>query len=305
MSDPSAIHDFEHNRSHLMSLAYQMLGEIQAAEDIVQEAWLRWRSADHCAIDSPRAWLSRVVTRLAIDQLRSARHRREVYKGPWLPEAILGREQDPSRALELAQQCELALLWSLERLGEEERAAFLLSQVFDTPYADIAGQLGRSEDSCRQLVSRAKKRLAEITPRFEASSEQLERVMLAFASAAAAGDMEEVIRMLAPNVVSVFDGGGLVTAALIPLHGPHRVTQVFTHIASKPKALDGFEVDTVNGLPALVRLEGDDNDMIFTLRLNGAGQICWIYALRNPEKLAASANLAKLHGGLKPSTGAR
>ena len=287
MNSSSATRVFEENRRQLMSLAYQMLGEIQAAEDIVQEAWLRWSDADHQRIRSPQAWLSSVVTRLAIDQLRSARHKREVYTGPWLPEAILENQPGPSRALELAQECELALLWSLERLGEEERAAFLLSQVFDTSYADIAAMLERSEHSCRQLVSRAKKRLAEVTPRFDTSAEQLEQVMLRFAAAAAAGNKDEVMRMLAPDVVSLSDGGGLVAAALIPLQGAAQVAQVLTHIASKRRVLDGVEITSVNRRPALVRLLGDDQDLIFTLRLDREGRICWIYTLRNPHKLAA------------------
>jgi RNA polymerase sigma-70 factor (ECF subfamily) len=283
----SATSAFEDNRRGLMSLAYQMLGEIQAAEDIVQEAWLRWSDADQAAIRSPKAWLSSVVTRLAIDQLRSARHKREVYTGPWLPEAVMEIGPGPSRALELAQECELAMLWSLERLAEEERAAFLLNQVFDTPYADIAVMLERSEQSCRQLVSRAKKRLAQAAPRFDPSAEKLEQVMLDFAAAAAAGNREEVMRMLAPDVVSLSDGGGIVTAAIIPLHGPARVAQVLTHVAQKRGILEGVEITSVNGRPALVRLLGDENDMIFTVRLNRQGQICWIYTLRNPEKLAA------------------
>ncbi len=279
---------FEEQRGQLLSLAYHMLGELQAAEDIVQEAWLRWNTADHTEVLSPAAWLSSVVTRLSIDQLRSARHKREVYTGPWLPEPIIAAEAGPPDALELAQHCELALLWSLERLGAEERAAFLLSQVFETPYADIAQLLGRSEQSTRQLVSRSRKRLAETSPRFDTSSEELEKTMLAFARACSAGNKEDVLKMLAPDVVALADGGGLVTAALIPLEGPERVAQVLTHIATKHGTMEGVELTTVNGRPALMRLRGDEEDMIFTLRLNREGQICWIYTQRNPEKLAAA-----------------
>ncbi len=279
---------FESERPRLVSLAYQMMGEIAAAEDVVQETWLRWQGVDQSTIQSPPAWLTTVATRLSIDQLRSARHRREVYTGPWLPEPILETTSEPQGALELAQQCELALLWSLERLGEEERAAFLLNQVFDTPYDDIATMLNRSESSCRQLVSRAKKHLAADRPRFEASNEKLEQVMLQFASAAAAGDREAVMALLAPDVVALSDGGGQVTAALIPLEGPQRVAQVFTHIASKRAAIDGIEMTRVNGRPAFVRLQGDEGDMILTLRLNQQGEICWIYSLRNPDKLQAA-----------------
>jgi len=283
-----ALEIFEAQRPKLTSLAYHMLGEIQAAEDIVQEAWLRWNKSELASVQSPAAWLSSVVTRLSIDQLRSARHRREVYKGPWLPEPIVDTGASPQRALELARECELALLWSMERLTEEERAAFILTQVFETPYASVARQLQRSEQSCRQLVSRARKRLAEESPRFETSSEDLQAAMYKFAEAASAGNHQAVMEMLAPDVVAIADGGGLVTAALIPLEGPERVAQVLVHVARQRELASNVVPVLVNGLPALMQYRGDDGDMIFTLRLNAAGKICWIYTLRNPNKLAAA-----------------
>lgn len=292
----SAEDAFQARRSQLLALAYQMLGELAAAEDIVQEAWLRWNAADRAQIRSPGAWLTSVVTRLSIDQLRSARARRESYTGTWLPEPIVeaGTAEEPSSVLELAQGCELALLWALERLNEVERAAFLLRQVFDTDYSDIARVLGRSEAACRQLVSRAARRVREATPRYSSSAEELEQTMVTFAEAAAAGDREAVLAMLAPDVVAVSDGGGVVRAALIPLEGPRRVAQVFTHIASKARRegeqqeLPPAQIRRVNGRPAFVSLNGSDQDMIMTLRTDAAGRISWIYMLRNPHKLAAS-----------------
>lgn len=282
---------FEQQRPRLLSLAYRMLGEIQAAEDVVQECWLRWSAAPE-AVASPQAWLTQVATRIAIDQLRSAHRRREVYSGPWLPEPIIdGDNSGPGSAMELAQECELALLWSLERLAEEERAAFLLSQVFETSYADIARTLDKSEEACRQLVSRARRRVRDSSPRFDTSAEQLEKVLLNFAAAAASGNREEVLRLLAPDVLALTDGGGLVTAARIPLEGAARVAQVYTHIASKHRGLDGLELLSVNGQPALVRLVGDEGDLISTLRVNQHGEICWIYTLRNPQKLARAKAL--------------
>jgi RNA polymerase sigma-70 factor (ECF subfamily) len=285
---------FEAQRGSLLALAYQMLGELGAAEDIVQEAWIRWNAAQQSDIRSPRAWLTSVVTRLSVDYLRSARVRRESYTGPWLPEPILENEATPPGMLELAQRCELALLWSLERLTEEERAAFLLRQVFDTDYADIAAMLQRSEAACRQLVSRASRRVRDEGPRYTASQERLEQVMVQFAQAAAAGDKETVLSLLAPDVVSVSDGGGVVRAALIPLEGPERVAQVMTHIASKAAAeaaVSGApsipELVRANGRPAFVQWAGEG--MIFTLRLNEQGQVAWIYTLRNPHKLALVA----------------
>ena len=283
---------FQAERSSLLALAYQMLGELDAAEDIVQEAWLRWNKVDQTVIRSPGAWLTSVVTRLSIDQLRSARVRRETYTGPWLPEPIIENEATPAGMLELAQRCELALLWSLERLTEEERAALLLRQVFDTDYADIASMLQRSEQACRQLVSRASRRLREEGPRFTASEERLEKAMLDFAMAASAGDKETVLSLLAPDVVAVTDGGGFVTAALIPLEGPTRVAQVLTHVANKAAKHASREGESVvpdivrvNGRPAFVQVAGGETQMMFTLRLNPEGQIAFIYNLLNPQKL--------------------
>jgi RNA polymerase sigma-70 factor (ECF subfamily) len=287
---------FEQQRPRLLSLAYRMLGEIQAAEDVVQEGWLRWSAAPAHSVVAPAAWLTQVVTRLAIDQLRSARKRREVYAGPWLPEPIINDEDGgPGQLMALAQECELALLWSLERLAEEERAAFLLHQVFESSYADIARTLDKSEQACRQLVSRARQRVQDASPRFDATSEQLEKSLLTFAAAAASGNKEEVLRLLAPDVLGLTDGGGLVSAARIPLQGPERVAQVYTHIASKRSHLDDLRLLAVNGRPALVRLAGDDGDMIFTVRINQRGEICWLYTLRNPQKLAVVSALHKLH----------
>lgn len=291
MKESGATAVFQAQRGHLLALAYQMLGELGAAEDIVQEAWLRWDKVKKADILSPPAWLTSVVTRLSIDQLRSARHRRETYTGTWLPEPIVESEQSPANIVELAQRCELALLWSLERLNEEERAAFLLRQVFDTDYADIASMLQRSEAACRQLVSRAARRVQEESPRYTRSEEKLEEVMLQFAMAAAAGDKETVMQLLAPDVVSVSDGGGVVRAALIPLEGPERVAQVMTHIASKAQREAGDslllpQLARANGRAAFIQMDGAEQQMIFTLRLNEEGKIAWIYMLRNPQKLA-------------------
>lgn len=274
---------FEQHRQRLTSLAYQMLGEIQAAEDVVQESWIRWQGADQNSIENPGAWLYRVTTRLALDQLRSARLRREQYAGPWLPEPVL--DSGPADAFELARECELALLWSLERLSEEERAAFLLSQVFETPYSEISRSLGRSEQNCRQLVSRARKRLAQTAPRFEGGGQNIESAMQAFMAAAAAGDREQVLRLLAPDVVAIADGGGVVSAARIPLVGRERVAQVYMHLVRKNSETQGFEWITLNSRPAIARLRGNSEDVITTLRLDRHDRIAWIYTLRNPQKL--------------------
>ena len=199
-------------------------------------------------------------------------------------------DEGPAALMELAQSCELALLCALERLSEEERAAFLLRQVFDTDYADIAQILGRSADACRQIVSRAGRRVKDAGRVAPVSRQRLEQVMLEFAAAASAGDKQTVLNLLSPDVLAVSDGGGIVRAALIPLNGAEKVAQVFTHIASKaareaPTGAVLPELAMVNGRPAFVQLGGGEGDMILTLRLNEAGQITWIYMLRNPRKL--------------------
>jgi RNA polymerase sigma-70 factor (ECF subfamily) len=208
-----------------------------------------------------------------------------------LPEPILERDEGPAALLELARSCELALLYTLERLNEEEQAALLLRQVFDTDYADIARILGRKEDACRQLVRRAGRRVKEEDCACAVTSMRLEEAVLKFVLATSAGDKQTVLSLLAPDVVAVSDGGGVVRAALIPLNGREKVAQVMTHIASKAarEAAAGAllpKLAMVNGRPAIVLLEGTQGDMILTLRLNSTGQISWIYTLRNPNKLA-------------------
>lgn len=277
---------FEEARPALLSLAYRMMGERTAAEDIVQDAWLRWNAADRQSIENPSAWLKRVTTNLAIDALTSARARREIYIGPWLPEPLMGSaEPEGEKALMLAEDCELALLWALERLTPTERAAFILRQVFDTDYSDLAAMLGKSESACRQIVSRAARQIKSEGPRFEASNEDLESLLLQFSAAAAAQDKEALMSLLAPDALAVTDGGGKVRAALRPLEGPDDIATVILSVVAKTAPHEGLRLARVNGRPALVILEEGPNDMILTLAPNGDGKISWIYAMRNPDKL--------------------
>ena len=282
-ADPVQI--FEAERPRLLALAYRMLGEHAAAEDVVQEAWLRWQR--HAgAVGAPGAWLRQVTTRLAVDALRRARARREHYVGPWLPEPVIGEmdETDGAARLELAQECHLALLWAMERLGPEERAAFLLRRVFDADYAEIAAALGRSEAACRQMVSRAASRLREGRPRFAPNDAAVRAALDRFARAAMAQDHAAVLAMLAPEVTAVSDGGGKARAALRPLHGADEVAQVILAVAAK--AGQGVPRPVrANGAPALAVLEGGAQDVLYTVTLDAQGRIDWIYVMRNPDKL--------------------
>ncbi|OAN79156.1 hypothetical protein A8B82_08460 [Sulfitobacter sp. EhC04] len=277
---------FETERPRLIAVAYRMLGERAAAEDIVQEVWLRWSEAAVSDIVTPAGWLHRVTTRLAIDALRSARHRREVYVGPWLPEPLVQGSHDSSEdSFALAQECQLALLWAMERLTPEERAAFILRQVFEADYSELAELLGRSEAACRQLVSRAGRQLRSVRPRFRPDPEQTATMLARFVKAAAAQDHDAVLSLLAPDVTAISDGGGKVRAFHRPLLGAEEVAQVLLSIAAKQAASIGLKVVDANGTPALAILDGAEYDMIFTLTTNLEGLIDWIYIMRNPDKL--------------------
>lgn len=286
MTAPAAPDAFDAERQRLTALAYRMLGEIAAAEDLVQEVWIRWNRAEQGTIDNPAAWLHRVTTRLAIDALRSAQKRREVYVGPWLPEPLLSEVgPDSEDRFALAQEAELALLWAMERLTPHERAAFILRQVFDADYAELARVLDRSEDACRQLVSRASRQVRTEKPRFQPDHAETETLLARFASAAMAQDHATVLTLLAPDVTAISDGGGKARAAFRPLVGADEVTQVVLSIAAKQPPGIGIRPLYANGRPALAILQGGDSDMVMTLTTNAQGQIDWIYIMRNPDKL--------------------
>lgn len=287
MSPDTAI--FEAERPGLTALCYRMLGERASAEDAVQDTWLRWQRTDRSAIENPRAWLRRTATRIAIDALRSARARRETYPGPWLPEPLV---ESDSLGIEdsfaLAQECELALLWAMERLSETERAAFILREAFDAGYDEIAAVTGKSEAACRQLVSRAHKRLQESGPRFDAAPSEVADLLQRFMAAAAAQDHAAVLGLLAPNATAYTDGGRKARAALRPLRGPADIIQVLMAVmmkAAREKGQWSLESALANGAPAMVRRLDGHVDLVLTLVPDTSGRIAWLYAMRNPDKL--------------------
>ena len=280
---------FEAERPALTALCYRMLGERAGAEDAVQDTWLRWERADHAAIENPSAWLRRTATRIAIDALRSARARRETYPGPWLPEPLVESESLGIEArFELAQECELALLWAMERLSPTERAAFILREAFDAGYDEIATITGKSEAACRQLVSRAHRRLQESGPRFDAPPEDVADLLQRFMAAASALDHDAALSLFAPDAVAFTDGGKKVRAALRPLIGPQDITHVLMAVMAKAmqdKAQWSVEPGLANGGPAIVRRLEGKVDLILTLAPSADGRIAWLYAMRNPDKL--------------------
>lgn len=279
---------FDEARPLLFSIAYRMLGSVADAEDVVQEAFLRWQKADAEDVRSPKAYLSTVTTRLAIDHLRSARVAREEYVGPWLPEPIAtDPESDPAGHVAMAESLSIAFLVLLERLSATERAVFLLREVFNYEYDEIARIVGKSEANCRQVLKRAREHVAEHRARFEASTEQRERLLHLFAKASGEGDMQGLLSVLAEDVVLQTDGGGRVQAAINPIYGADRVARFFLGILSKlaPESAR-LRFTDINGQPGFLLYVDGTLDSAFTCDVAG-DRIQNIYIVRNPEKLGA------------------
>jgi RNA polymerase sigma-70 factor (ECF subfamily) len=286
-ADPLIAH-----RPRLTGLAYRMLGSMSEAEDVLQDAWLRYASADAARIDNAEAWLVTAVTRLCLDRLKSARAQREIYVGPWLPEPIADADAlSPHAATELADDLSFALLLALERLSPLERAAFLLHDVFDASFADVAATLERSEAACRQLASRARKAVRDERPSPPAPAEQHQRLLAAFATAVANGDVAGLKAVLRDDALALTDGGGVKTAARNPIRGADRVARLFVGLHAKTAARGAaFEVQVgaINGAPGLLlRIDG----LLDSALVIGPDEdrIAAIYLVRNPAKLAAFA----------------
>lgn len=277
---------FEAQRSKLFSLAYRMLGEVCAAEDIVQDAWITWNGSNRSTIELPAAWLYQVTNRLAIDALRSARVRRESYFGPWLPEPLLDNATPSAEdKFAHARECELALLWAMEKLSPEERSAFIMREVFDSDYSEVAEALGKTSSTCRKLVSRAKQKLKSHKGIIETKASANDEMLLRFAQACQSQDHQEMLGILAPDVVAISDGGGKARAASRPLIGAQEVARVLLAFSSKPSLDAIVNIISING-HAAIQVTGTESDNILsTVRVNANGLIEWVYMMRNPEKL--------------------
>ncbi|HTV02197.1 MAG TPA: RNA polymerase sigma factor SigJ [Luteitalea sp.] len=277
---------FESLRGRLFGLAYRMLGSRADAEDVVQDAYLRWHQADRAAIRTPEAWLVTTTTRLAIDRLRALRTVRDAYVGPWLPEPLVGQAgHAPDHAATLASDLSMAFLLVLERLAPEERAAFLLHDVFETGYADIARMLGKTEAACRQIVTRARQRVRGDRQRFEASHEARAKLTESFAAAMAARDETALLQLFTPDAVWMSDGGGVVHAAPRPLVGIDRVVRVVMGL-QRLLTQRGRTVEpaTVNGEPGLVLRDGERLVATYAFDIDG-DRISAVYVVLNPAKL--------------------
>lgn len=284
---------FESVRPLLFSIAYQMLGSAMDAEDIVQEAWLRYQKAGPARIQSPKAYLSTIVTRLAINYLNSARVQRENYVGPWLPEPVMTEGtalpvwglQTPAQHLAQHDAISMAFLVLLERLTPAERAVFLLREVFDYDYAEIAAILEKSEAACRQLFSRARRYVAEHRPRFERSAEAHERLVESFLQAVEAGDLDSLTELLAEDVVVWTDGGGKVFAALNPIEGRRNAIRFI--VGSQRFASGPYKAEKamVNGRQAVL-LRYEDGRVFLVINLEtDENQIRTFHIVGNPDKL--------------------
>jgi len=283
---------FEAHRDLMFAVAYRMLGSIADAEDAVQDAWLRWSAEPRADVASPRAYLSRVIANTALNRLRSARARREAYVGPWLPEPLLtDAGPDATERAELAESVSLAMLVVLESLTPDERAVFVLREVFGFSYAEIGAALGRSDAAVRQLAHRAREHVQARRPRFEVDWDQQREVTDRFLAAAAGGDIGGLVSVLAPDVTLLTDGGGKARAALRPITGAAKVARFFAAIATRPymgvQIADMDVADAeINGTPGTLITAGGRPIAALTFVVSG-GRVTAIQLVSNPDKLTA------------------
>ncbi|MCW6530125.1 MULTISPECIES: sigma-70 family RNA polymerase sigma factor [Sphingomonas] len=279
MTSAGAAESFDPLRPRLLRVAYRMLGSVADAEDVVQEAFIRWMGADRAAVREPEAFLRRTVTRLCLDQLKSARHNRETYIGPWLPDPIVEEEEE-------AEDVTLPLMLALERLSPLERAAFLLHDVFGVGFDEVATTIARDAAACRQLAARARAHVREARPRFKVEKERGMAIAEAFFAASRGGDMTALGAMLAADVSIHSDGGGKRPAAMKLVLGFKQVMQVHKALAVLFRKHRSQLVRTafVNGLPGFVTRESDGELQTTALEIED-GKVVAIYVMRNPDKL--------------------
>jgi RNA polymerase sigma-70 factor (ECF subfamily) len=290
MTEAALLESFDRHRRLLFTVAYQMLGSVADAEDVVQDTWLRWSAADRDDVDDGRAYLVRIASRLALDRLRSARSRRETYVGPWLPEPLAtepAAEPDPADAAELGEQISLALLVVLETLSPVERAVFVLREVFGLPTAEVARVLGRSEAAVRQLAHRAREHVEARQPRFDTDRRAQREVTEQFFAAIAGGDVDALIAVLSPGVVLVSDGGGKVSAARRPILGAEKVARFIVGIAAKGLEIPDLRVrlTEVNGALAVAAWVGSEPFVVISPVVE-RDRVEQVLVVANPDKLA-------------------
>lgn len=272
---------FEQHRRYLFGVAYRMLGSVADAEDVVQDAWLRWRGADEQA-ERPRAFLTTVVTRLSIDRLRTLKARRETYYGPWLPDPVITGTPD---ATELRDGVSMALLVLLETLNPIERAVFVLREVLDYEFAEIANVVERTETNCRQILSRARSHVRRRNTRFEASPERSHEFVQRFLDTFSRGDVRELANVLHDDVVLYADGGGKALSATVPMEGCDRVARFLAGISAKSPYGGTFDIASVNGEPGVLFFQDGQLETVAVFEIE-SGRVAALRFVRNPDKLA-------------------
>lgn len=275
---------FEEHRQFLFGIAYRMLGSVADAQDMVQETYLRWQQTSE-TVGSPRAWLTTVITRLCINHLGSARVRRETYVGQWLPEPLVDeRAGNPADATALADSLSLGFLVLLETLSPTERAVFILREGFDCDFHDIARIVEKSEENCRQILTRARQRISTRRPRYDVTPAAAEKLVAPFVAALRNGDLESMLARLAENVVLIADGGDKPGALLRPLEGAEPVARAMLHAARKHGMAGEVRWASINGMPGLVRFEGDFARAVLAFGIVDS-RIQAVFVISNPEKL--------------------
>ncbi len=284
MMDPT-LALFEGHRPLLFGIAYRMLGSVADAEDLVQESYLRWQKAAGETIRSPRAWLTTVITRLCINHLQLARVKRETYVGQWLPEPLVDEKAgDPAESSMLTDSLSLAFLVLLETLSPVERAVFILREGFEHEFADIAEMVSKSEANCRQILTRARKRINERRPRYDVSRTEAEKLVTRYLMAMKNGDFETMFSSLAENVVLIADGGDKPGALLRPLQGAKPVARAMLNAVRK-QGMDGeFRRAAINGLPGIVRFRDGQAHAVLAFGV-AKGRIEAVFVISNPDKL--------------------
>jgi RNA polymerase sigma-70 factor (ECF subfamily) len=274
---------FVAHRNLLFTVAYEMLGSAADAEDVLQETWLRWVKVDQSQVSDQRAYLVRITTRQALNRLRTVKRRREAYVGQWLPEPLL-TTPDVAEDAELAESMSMAMMLVLESLSPTERAVFVLREVFEVDYDEIAEAVGKSPDAVRQIAHRARRHVDARRPRSTASPRQTRAALESFQRALETGNPQEFLDVLAPDVVLLSDGGGVKRAALIPVTGAEKVARFYLGTSAKVAATIRCEPTVVNGSPALAVYRDGDLDGVMAARVEG-DRITGLYVVRNPEKL--------------------
>jgi len=273
---------FVAHRNLLFTVAYEMLGSAADAEDVLQETWLRWADVHHQEVREPRAYLVRITTRLALNRIRTLARRREAYVGPWLPEPLL-TSPDVAEDVELADSVSTAMLLVLETLTPTERAVFVLREVFDLPYDEIAQAVDKSAPAVRQIAHRARSHVEARRPREVVTEQARTQVVERFLAAVATGDLQGLMDVLSPDVVLVTDGGGKKQAALRPIHGVEKVLRFLSAVMPHDGSASAAPI-VVNGSTGLRLLLGDELDTIATMRVDG-DRVTGLYLVRNPDKL--------------------